>query len=252
MAGKAVRSRHPRSFAHRTRRPFTPTTTPPHRDGHQPPGNGGRPFDPPPMLIRTRTRTDLPWYAKELRRRGRRTFGWTFAVVCLTPTARGAQRVFLRFAAICLVVAVLTVASLILLPSAPIALGGTAVFLLEVAFLSWMVGDDDRRTRHLTDTDAQLTCVASLAAVGAIAMVVALWAVTVPLADATIKLFGLYGIVVYFGLLVVLLVLLLAGLMAALTAAARSFLWTNANLLVLPVIPLAVIVLVALTRLGLG
>lgn len=201
--------------------------------------------------MRARARTDLPWYAKELRRRGRRTFGWAFAVVCLTPTARGAHRVFLRFAAVCWIVADLTVAGLLFLPSAPIALGGTAVFLLEVALLSWMAGDDDLRTRHLTDTGTQLVCIASLAAVGAIALAAALWAVSVPLADATIKLFGPYGIVVYFGLLVVLLVLLLAGLMAALTAAARSFLWTNANLLVLPVIPLISIVLVALTRLGL-
>lgn len=253
MARKAVRSPHHRSLAHRTGRPSAPPLSP-HRNGRPRPATNGRTLDPPPLTLgRSRTaRTDLPWYAKELRRHGQRAYGWAFAVVTASRNTRDAFRLFRRFAVTTWLVAVLGCASLAVLPTTPVAVGGTAIVLLICALVFAMLGDDERRTHGLTQTTTQLLCLAALAEVSAIALAIVLWLLVGPLADLTIRLFGLWGIVVYFAAIIGVVLTVVPIVLSLLVAAARSFHWYRSELIIFPLVPFLLLFLATLIRLGLS
>lgn len=227
--------------------------------GHRP--MNGRRAQAIPAVLRQRTRTGLPWYAKALRRRGQHWFGWSFAVVAATPNAHGVFRHFRRFAAVSLVIAAGGVIGLAELPSAPVAIGGTATMLLVIAFVTGVVGDDEHRCRDKSPdgatpeemyTTAQLICLGSLAGVGGIALPTVIWALLGPLSSLTIRLFDLWGIVVFMLLVIGLVLFGVPLLLLGLVAAARSFSWYKADVLIFPLVPLVVLFLATLTRLGLG
>lgn len=251
MGRKAARSRHPHSLAHRTR----PPRKSPGRDvlgnGYERVSDRAQVLDiPPPDFVRHRPRVDGHRYARRLRRSGQRLFGWSFAVVSATPTARGATREFLRFAAACWIVAAVASASLALLPSRGVALGGTATVLLVAALVSWILGDDDVRVQGRIHTPPQVVCAALLACIGAMGLALLLWLLGTPLARLTGRLFGLDGFIAYCLLLVAVVAFGVPAVLAGLVAVVRSFRWSRSDLLVFPCLPLLLLLFVTLTRLS--
>lgn len=252
----------PRAPATRRRRRLLPfPLRPSNGNGPAPQPPNGHRAKSVPAVLQQRTRTTLPWYAKTLRRRGRRWFGWSFAVVTATPNAQGVFQHFRRFAAISLVIAIAGVISLAKLPSAPIAIGATVTVLLVIALVTGIVGDDENRFRdegsdgptvEQMHTTTQLICLGSLAGVSGIALPTVVWALLGPLSELTIRLFDLWGIVAFMLLVITLVLFGVPLLLLGLVMVARSFSWYRAEVLVFPLVPLLVLFLATLTRLGLG